>query len=123
MFTLSACKKYQSMILFNSSPITKENVLNNSSEFIAGKRIYYLFITERPLKTDFVRVIILKRDEKANYEATKLVYSNDFRLNKAQTFYYTDYIILNEAGNYCMRVYAGNIMNNPLAIGDFKIKD
>lgn len=119
---LTACGKPKAMILFNNNPITKENLLANSTEFSTGKRIYYIFITEEPLKTTFVRIRILKRDEKVNFETTKIVYSNDFRLNKDQIYYYTDYIVMNEAGRYCMYVYTKNELDHPLAIADFRVK-
>jgi len=120
-FALCGCSKQTSIILFNKFPITKDNLLHNSSEFVAGKRIYYIFITQKPLKTDMVRIMVLKRDEKANFEPGKIVYSNDFRLNKDQIYYYNDYIVIHEAGTYCMAVYNKNSMERPLMIGDFRV--
>lgn len=124
MFILCGCDKpNKSMILFNKNPITKDNLLTNSSEFLVGKRIYYIFISEERIDSNFIRVRVLKRDEKVNYVATKLLYSNDFRLYKDQVYYYNDYIVMNEAGTYCMLVYAGNNLNGPLAIADFQVKN
>jgi len=120
-FALCGCCKPTSIILFNKFPITKENLLQNASEFVAGKRIYYIFITEKPLQTDMVRIMVLKRDEKANSEPGKIVYSNDFRLNKDQVYYYNDYIVIHDAGTYCMAVYDKNNMERPLMIGDFRV--
>lgn len=122
LFT-NGCSKPKTMILFNQVPITKETLLNNSNEFIAGKRFYYIFITEKPLKTNFVRVRVLKRDDKARGEITKLYYSKDFRLYKDQIYYYNDYLVINEAGTYCMAVYALDGLNRPLAVADFKIQN
>lgn len=116
------CDRSTNMILFNKEPITKDNLLNNSSEFVAGKRIYYIFITEKPLNTNMVRIIILKREEKINYMATKIVYSNDFRLYKDQIYYYNDYIVMHEVGYYCMAIYDKNNMEKPIAIADFRVK-
>lgn len=120
---LMAYSKNTAMILFNKEPIKKENLLTCSNEFTAGKRLYYIFITEKPLKTEFIRVRILKRDEKANYDITKLFYSNDFKLQKDQVYYYSDYIVMNEAGDYCMSIYAINKLDRPLATADFRIKN
>lgn len=119
---LTACEKPKTILLFNTQPITKNNLLNNSSEFQIGQKIYYIFITENPLKTDGVRIRVLKRDEKALNEVTKMVYSNDFRLYKDQIYYYNDYIVIHEAGNYCMVIHAKNGLDRPLVIGDFKVK-
>ena len=117
------CNRQQSIILFNNFPITKANLLKNSTEFVAGKRIYYVFITELPLATTQMRVRVLKRDEKANNQAIKLVYSNDFKLYKDQVYYYNDYIVINEGGAYCMEVYAKNDLSAPMAIADFMVKN
>ena len=121
-FTLSGCKP-DAMILFNSCPITKENLLNNATEFTAGKKFYYIFINQTPLKTNMIRVRLLKREEKAHYEINKLVYSNDFRLNKDQVYYYNDYLVLYEAGHYYMVIYARDSLDRPLASADFRIKN
>lgn len=119
---LSGCKE-KSLLLFNKNPITKENMLRNSNEFTTGKRIYYLFITQEPLKTDSVRIRVFKRDEKADYPITEVVYSNDFRLSKAQVYYYTDYVIINKAGYYCMYVYSTDNLSRFLTRSDFQVKD
>lgn len=120
-FVLSGCNRPKSIILFNKYPITKENLLENSNEFVAGKRIYYIFITENPLKTKMVRIQVKKREEKANMAIGKTVYSNDFRLNKDQVYYYNDYLVIHDAGYYCLYVYSKDNMYSPLMIGDFRV--
>lgn len=119
---ISGCHKRRTIILFNHFPITKENILNNSSEFKADKPIYYIFISEKPLNTDLIRIRILKRDSNANNEVTGVVYSNDFRMKKNQIYYYDNYIVLRERGTYCMAVYARNKLDMPLATADFQVK-
>lgn len=119
---LCACDKSKTIILFNNFPITKDNILNNSTDFTAGKKIYYIFITEKPLETDSIRIRIFKRDEKASLEAVNVVYSNNFRLYKDQIYYYNNYIVMNEPGDYCMTIYACNKLDRPLAIADFRVK-
>ena len=116
------CKKPKTMIIFNNEPITKTNLLDNSSEFQMGKKIYYLFITEKPLKTDAIRVRVMKRDSKALNEITKMVYSNDYRLYKDQIYYYNDYVVMHDVGEYCMVIFSKMDLRRPLAIGDFKVK-
>lgn len=120
-FMLCACSKQKTIILFNQNPITKENLTENPNTFRADKRFYYIFISEKPLETPSIRVRIFKRDAKAYSKITKLVYSNDFRLSKDEVYYYTDYFVMNEAGQYCMFIYATNNLKNPLAVADFKI--
>jgi len=122
IFVLTGCNKQKAMILFNSNPITKQNLLENSTEFIKNQRFYYIFISEKPITSDMVRIRIFKRDSKANYEPTKLIYSNDYKLRKDQVYYYDDYIVINDAGEFCMVVYALNNLKTPLAVSDFKLK-
>lgn len=119
---LTACDTPKTILLFNDNPITKENLLQNSTQFKVGKRFYYIFITERQIATHFIRVKILKRDEKANFQPTKTVYCNDFRLNQDQIFYYTDYLVMNDTGYYYMLIYAMNRLDKPLVTTDFQVK-
>lgn len=122
MFCSTACDKSKTLILFNNYPITKENLLNNSTEFKMDKRIYYIFLTDKPLDTKMVRIKIYKRDEKANFQVTKVVFANDFRLQKDQVYYYNDYIVMHEAGYYYMTIFPINNMKKPLAAADFRVK-
>lgn len=78
-------------------------------------------MTEKPLKTKFIRVKVYKRDDKAYSKMTKLVYSNDFKLSADEVFYYTDYLVFHETGQYCMLIYSKEDMRKPLAVADFKI--
>lgn len=122
-FLLSACTKQKAIILFNQNPITKETLLNNSTEFVAGKRIYYIFISTKPLDTQEVRIRVYKRDSKVFNQITKMVFSNDFRLSQDQIYYYQDYIVISDGGEYCMAVYSKNDLERPKAIADFKVKN
>lgn len=119
---LSGCKAPKTVILFNNYPITKENLLSNASEFTVGKRIYYIFLTQNPLKTNLIRVRVLKKEGKDSFEPIKLVYSNDFRLNKDQVYYYNDYIVMNDSGDYTMVIYSRDELDKPLVIADFRVK-
>lgn len=123
LFLFSACNKNAPIILFNKEPITRETLLNNSTQFVKGKRFYYIFITQKPLKVNSIRVRIYKRDEKANMCLSKMAYSNDFRLAQDNIYYYSDYFVMNEVGYYCMMVFAADNLKQPLAIADFQIVD
>lgn len=120
--TLCACKKQKAIILFNRYPITKETLLFNATEFVEGKKFYYIFMSQKPIKNDIIRVRVRKKDGKWAQETVKPVYSNDFRLNKDEVYYYTDYLVIHEAGEYSMWVYDRYNMTRPLAISDFRIK-
>src|SRR5574344_1998727 len=103
---LCACKKkIRSLILFNNNHITKETLLKKSNEFKAGKRIYFIFMTKKPLPTETIRIKIFKRTASARNSVTGLVYCKEFKLKKDNIYYYTDYIVLHNAGDYCMMIY------------------
>jgi len=118
-----SASRQKNVILFNHEPITKENLLQNATQFDINKRIYYVFMTEDKLSSDFIRVRVMKREEKADFVQSKLAYSNDYRLYKDQIYYYNDYIVMHEAGYYCMVVYAKNRLDIPLASADFQVKN
>jgi len=120
---LSACSKNKTLILFNKYPVIKETLLNNATEFNAGKRIYYIFLTDKPLETKMIRIKIYKRDEKANYGVTKVAFTGDFKVMKDQLYYYNDYIVLHDAGYYYMAIFAMNGLDKPLATADFRVKN
>lgn len=120
---LCACKRQSTMIIFNEYPITKDNLLQNSTVFTADKKFYFVVIsTEKPISESGIRIRIVKKEEKANFAMGKVVYSNDFRLKKGEVYYYTDGLTMGEAGYYCMFVYAKDRLDRPLAIADFRIK-
>lgn len=120
---LSGCRKPHTIILFNHSPISKENFLNSSVNFKPHERIYYLFISEKPVKSDYIRIQILKKDEKSEWWGVKIAYANDFKIYKDQVYYYNDYIVLNESGYYYMRVFAKNNLEKPLATASFYVRE
>lgn len=119
----SSCRKPHTIILFNHQPITKENFLNTSVNFYKDERIYYVFISEKPLKSDYIRVQIIKKDEKTEWWGTKIAYANDFKVYKDQVYYYNDYIVLNEAGYYYMRIFAKNNLETPLVTASFFVRE
>ena len=124
MVALSGCKpkKPKAIILFNKYPITKENFLNNSTEFDTQKRIYYVYMTEKGIRTDKIRVKVFKRESKARDSITKLVYCHDFKMKYDNIYYYTDYIVLHTAGDYCMMVFQMDRLDKPDAYADLRVK-
>lgn len=109
----------QAIILFNKNPITINNVLENATEFQTDKRIYYVFMSKKEIQPNVIRVKVYKRDAKARHQITKLAYSNDFKLNAGEVYYFSDYIIMHDGGEYCMMVYSKERLDKPLAMADF----
>lgn len=115
------CKKDDPIILFNKQPITAETLLHNSMEFDLNRRIYYIFITQKPIKSEYIKVQIIKKEEKTSVAGLKLVYANDFKVYQDQVYYYTNYIVLHEAGHYYMQIFSMDNLEKPLARSDFYV--
>ncbi len=122
VFLFSGCKHDKGIILFNSQPITRENVLHNSKHFQRGERVYYLFIAPKRMDNDFIRVQVSKMTDKAPWGGYDVCRTKDFRLMKNERYYHTDYFTLHEKGRYIVQVFSMEDFVRPLSVGDFYIK-
>lgn len=122
VFFLSGCAYDRGTILFNSQPITRENVLHDSKHFKTGEKIYYLFLAPKRMDNDYIRVQIFKMTDKAHKGGYEIVRRKDFRLMKDQKYYHTDYFVLHEKGRYVMQVFSMDNLQNPLSLNDFYVK-
>ena len=121
---LTACNKQKTIILLNNNPITKDNLLDNANLFSINKRIYYIFISQKPIKSEFIRVRVIKRDGEGGYKIpVTLLYSNDFRLKKEEVYYYTNYFVIHDPGEFFMSVYELNDLRRPLSTTNFRVKN
>lgn len=116
------CKYDRGIILFNTQPITKENVLHDNKTFTTGQRVYYLFIAPKRMENRFIRVQIFKITDKAALGGADIVRTKDYRLMKDERYYHTDYFILHEKGRYVMQVFSTDDLMHPLSLNDFYIK-
>ena len=105
IFSLCACKYDRGIILFNTQPITRDNVLYNSKTFSVGERVYYLFIAPVKMRNDYIRVQIFKMIDKAPWGGNEVRRTKDFRLMKDERYYHSDYFVLHEKGRYVMQVF------------------
>ena len=122
LFTLTGCKYQRGLILFNSQPITKENALHDQKIFIAGHKVYYLFIAPKEMKNEFIRVQVFKMTDKAPWGGNEVVRTKDFRVMKDERYYHMDYFTFHEKGRYVMQVFSHEDFQNPLALNDFYVK-
>ena len=122
LFALSfftGCSSKKAIILFNRAPISKETLLKNSRDFAVGEKIYYIFISPKEIPSSFVRIQIVKEDEKTGFFSRQPFYSNDHKLYKDQAYYFNDYIVIHDRGHYLMLVYLRDNQYKPLASADF----
>ena len=93
---LSSCVYDRGLVLFNTEPITKQNVLNDQKTFQAGTRVYYLFLAPQKMENEFIRVQIFKMTDKAPWGGHEVLRTKDYRLMKDERYYHTDYFVLHE---------------------------
>jgi hypothetical protein len=116
----TGCKRPIVAILFNKEPITKETVLNTTKHFNKGERIYFLFISEKPIVAKQVRVQVMKYgDDGAG--PTDLVYAKDYKIHQDNYFYFTDYMVITIPGHYFMQIFARDWLSDPLVNNDFYV--
>ncbi len=116
------CKHDRGIILFNSQPITKQNVLHDAKVFKSGQKVYYLFIAPRRLENEYIRVQVSKMTDKAPWGGYDNCRTKDFRLMKDERYYHSDYFVFHEKGRYLMQVFSSQDYVRPLSVGDFYIK-
>lgn len=121
-FSTTACDTDKAAILFNRDPITEETVLNNSTVFEKGERIYYLILMPKTVHSRYIYVQIVKKDNEYAQFGYKLYWANTFRLKDEQQNYYDDYVVLNEKGAYIMNVYSKDDPQKALARAQFFVR-
>ncbi len=115
-FTLCGCKEKKTAgILFNSEPITRENLLHASRNFESGSRIYYLFYTPKKIKSEFIRIQVGKTGDNIPKGGYTIVWSNDYRIMKQNMYYYYNHFTLRIPGRYVMQVFDIDNLSEPLA--------
>ena len=117
---LTACTPKAS-ILFNRHPITKNNVMDYSSVFQKGTRIYYLILMPEKQYSRYLNIQIIKKGS-AEYLGYSLYMTRSVRLKDEEEKYFTDYIVINETGNYIMKVYSKDKPTTPLTQAEFYVK-
>ena len=122
LLTLTGCKDKEVGILFNSEPITKENVLHASRTFEAGKRIYYLFYSHPEIKSEFIRVQVFKAGSNIAKGGYAIQWTGDYRIMKQNHYYYYNYFVLHSPGRYVMQIFSLDNLSEPLVWDYFYVQ-
>lgn len=117
---LTACTP-KAYILFNQRPITQNNVMDYSSVFQKGTRIYYLILMPEKQYSRYLNIQIIQKGS-AEYLGYSLYMTRSVRLKDEEEKYFTDYIVINESGNYIMKVYSKDKPTVPLTQAEFYVK-
>src|SRR5574344_465038 len=102
---LTACSRPYVGILFNKDPITKETIMNGTNGFVPNQRIYFLFISEKPIVAKIARIQVYKYGD-AGAGPTTLVYAKDLKVHMNEYYYITDYFVITKPGHYVFQVFA-----------------
>ncbi len=120
LLSTSACTPKAS-ILFNQRPITKENVMDYSSTFECGSRIYYLILMPEVQHSRYLDIQIIKKGD-AEYLGYELFMTRNIRLKDEEDKYFTDYIVINQKGAYIMKVYSKDKPTKVLTQAEFYVR-
>lgn len=114
-------KKNRPLLLFNTQPITSSTVNNPTRYVKAGQRLYYLLIVPQGIKDDYIRVQLIKKEQKTEHWGYKIYWAKDFNIEKGEK-YFTSYIQIDEAGYYFLQIFSFDDFDWPLARNDFWVK-
>lgn len=110
-------------IIFNKVPFTPETAGNYTRSFERGEKIYWLFMSKKPIKAEFIGVQVVSGTHKTGLTTISgIVYTHDYRINKDNPHYYTDYFVLHSPGHYYMQIFDKNKRFKPLVIADFFVR-
>ncbi len=114
------CKRHKALLLFNSQPINNQTINNAGRHFKARERVYYIFINEEEFKDDYIRVQIVKKEEKTNHWGYKIYWSKDYQIDTSLG-YFKSYFVIDEPGYYFMQIFTFNDFDWPIVRNDFWI--
>ena len=115
-------KKDKPVIIFRSKPITESNVMTPEVEFRRGERIYYMVTMPKMQYARGLYIQIVKMNNSLAQMGYNLVWTRDVKLKDEETTYFTDYVVLNEAGAYRMQVYSNDRPTKLFARNEFWVK-
>ena len=98
-----------------------ETVLENSSVFYKNRKIYYLIYNPEGFKSDYIKIQIIKQDDKAHVGG----YSRIRNINKRikDKHYYIDYFVISESGKYIIQIFDIENIHHWITYGQFLVKD
>src|SRR5574344_491498 len=115
------CRKRDALLLFNSQPINEMSINNAGRNFKAGPNVYYIFFNNEKFKDDYIRVQIVKKEEKTQHWGYKIYWSKDYQIDTS-TGYFKSYFVIDEPGYYFMQIFSFDDFDWPIIRNDFWIK-
>lgn len=115
-------KQPKNEVLLGYEPITQDNIDKACVLFKTGHKIHYTFLIPKGFKDDFIRIQVMKKDDKSEFWGYKYQTHYDFKIEEDGKLYITDYIVLHKKGFYFVQFFNLENINKPLALGEFWVK-
>ena len=116
-------RPFRQGIIFNNVPFSPETAGNYTRSFNRGERIYWLFMSKKPIKAQYIGIQVVSASHKGNWATiTGVAYSHDYKINKDSPHYYTDYFVIHTPGHYYMQIFDKNKLIHPLTVADFFVR-
>ncbi len=109
------------LLYFSSQPIQKTNIQNVGRFFPAQTRVYYLLLNPKGFRDEYIRVQIVKKEEKTYHWGYKIHWSKDYHIDSSQKDFMS-YFVINEPGYYFMQIFSFDDFDRVIARNDFWIK-
>ena len=105
-------------LYFSSQPIQKEFVNNVGRHFRAKERIYYLLDTPKGFRDEYIRVQVIKKEQKTNHWGYKLYWTKDFHIDSTENSFMS-YVVIDEPGYYFIQIFSFDDFDRVVARNDF----
>lgn len=115
------CRKRKALLLFNSQPITNQTINQAGRNFKAGEKVYYILLNDEGFNDDYIRVQIVKKEQKTNHWGYKVYWSKDYEIDTSLK-YFKSYFVIDEPGYYFMQIFSFDDFDWPIIRNDFWIK-
>lgn len=115
--------RFKAGIIFNDVPFNTATAGNFKKSFNKGKPIYWLFMSKKPIKANYIGIQVISATHKSGFMTISgIVYSHDYRINRDNPHFYTDYFVIHSPGHYYMQVFDKNQLIKPITVADFYVK-
>lgn len=109
------------LLFFSNQPVSVQNPTNVGRFFRAQTKIYYLLLNPRGFRDEYIRVQIVKKEEKTNHWGYKVYRSKDYHIDRSQDFF-SSYFVIDEPGYYFMQIFSFDDFDRVIARNDFWVK-
>ena len=108
-------------LYFSHQPIQKTNIQNVGRFFYAHQRVYYLLVNPKGFRDEYIRVQIVKKEQKTEHWGYKIYWAKDFHIDATQNEFMS-YFVIDEPGYYFMQIFSFDDFDRVVARNDFWIK-